>query len=123
MMKLSTLSPSRTQSASCSPDAKTGDSMLELTPKGRVQAALWGRELDRIPFTAYWLLLPRGETERKLRNQGMAIIERVDPYRIETPNVDVHTRTVYENGSPVRYQHISTPVGDLTSVQKRDPAY
>ena len=58
-----------------------------------------------------------------MRNEGMAVVERVDTYRIETPNVEVLRRQVYEDGEPVLYEWIRTPVGELTAIRKRDPAY
>ncbi len=43
-----------------------------MTPRERIMAALHGDMPDRIPFTCYSGLLPRGETERWLREEGAA---------------------------------------------------
>jgi hypothetical protein len=93
------------------------------TPRSRVQAALRGEELDHRPFTVYRDMIPRGSAERDLRNQGLAIVERVDPYRIETPNVQVLTSETYENGLLTRREWIRTPLGELTRLRTKDPAY
>jgi hypothetical protein len=41
-----------------------------MTPRDRVFAALSGERVDHIPLTIYEGLLPRGEVERRLREEG-----------------------------------------------------
>jgi len=91
-----------------------------MTPRERIQAALHGEWADRVPFTIYGNMLPRGEVERSLRNEGLAIIEWNQPYRIETPHVDVVFREYYEGGVLTRRETVRTPVGEVTSVEKCD---
>ena len=61
-----------------------------LTPRARIRAALHGEWADRVPFSVYWLMFPRGDVERRLRNEGVAVVERVPVFRVEMPNVAGH---------------------------------
>lgn len=94
-----------------------------MTPRARVRAAVRGEECDRVPFTAYRMTLPRGDVERRLRSEGLALIARIPGYRVEMPNVQAFTRQAYEEGRLCRYKLLRTPVGEVTSKQVWDPAY
>jgi len=45
-----------------------------MTPKQRVEAALKGQPVDKVPFTCYHFLMFTGEVERQLRNRGLCYI-------------------------------------------------
>lgn len=96
---------------------------MQLTPRARIQAALRGEPVDRIPFTVYWLMFPRGEAERRLRNEGVAVVERVPVYQVEMPNVRVVTYEYYVNNVSTRRETVRTPVGEVYATKKLDPSY
>jgi hypothetical protein len=96
---------------------------MELTQRQRIRAALRGDTADRVPFSIYWLMFPRGEAERRLRNQGLAVVERTRPYRTEMPHVQVITQESYENGVPTQRETLRTPVGEVYATRKLDPNY
>jgi hypothetical protein len=96
---------------------------MRLTPRARIRAALRGEPVDLIPFTVYWLMFPRGEVERCLRNDGAAVVERVPVYRTEMPNVQVVTQEYYVDGVPTQHETIRTPVGEVYATRKLDPSY
>ena len=97
--------------------------MVVMTPRARVRAVIWGEECDRVPFTIYQMLLPRGYVERRLRGEGLALVARIPTYRIHMSNVEVWTREAYEEGLLCRYKLLRTPVGEISSKQVWDPAY
>jgi len=100
-----------------------GTRPVAMTPRQRIEAALRGEWADRVPLSMYWNMLPRGDAERSLRNQGMAIVEWVRPYRVEMPNVETSTREFYEDGVLTRRETIRTPVGEVFSVLKQEGGY
>ncbi len=76
---------------------------------------------ERVPWTVYHQLLPRGETERILRSQGLGIVYGNQPsvlaYSIEQPNVEVCQKPVQvKDGSALRMTY-RTPVGELTDLR------
>ncbi len=94
-----------------------------MSPRERVEAALQGQLPDMVPFTIYEKILPTGETERRLRDDGLCIVQRVPPvYAVETPNVS--EERVYftgEDGLQRVRTILRTPVGTLTTVDRITP--
>lgn len=95
---------------------------MSFTPRSRIQAVLRGEVPDRIPMSIYAVLFPRGEAERHLRNQGLAVLERIPLCRVEMPNVDLITREYYEEGVLTARQTARTPVGEVFRTRKLDPS-
>ncbi len=60
--------------------------------KERVLTAMHWGEPDRVPLTVYEWMLPRGTTERLLREHGVGLIVRLPPNRIEHRDVEILTR-------------------------------
>ena len=59
-----------------------------LSPRERVEAALFGGQPDFVPFTIYEGHLPTSVAERELRNEGLCIVQRNPAvYSVDTPNV------------------------------------
>jgi len=85
-----------------------------MTPRERVFAALRGEMADRVPLTAYGGLLPRGETERKLRNEGLTILDRIPVFATETPNVMFERSDFMRDGRRWVRHTYRTPVGEVT---------
>jgi len=77
----------------------------------RVKAVLSGSLPDKVPWTIYSMLLPRGNFERKMRNMGLGIDCGCGLYKTSMPNVRVETRT---EGDYV-YTTYHTPVGKASS--------
>ena len=94
-----------------------------LTPRARIRAALHGEWADRVPFSVYWLMFPRGDAERRLRNEGVAVVERVPVFRVEMPNVQVITREYYREGMRMMAETVRSPVGEVHAVKALDPSY
>ena len=90
-----------------------------MTPKQRVEAALRGEMPDAVPFTVYECMLPKSETERHLRNQGLCIVERRSVFKTLYHEVQVE-RTQYtgEDGEERICTTVRTPAGTLTSIGK-----
>jgi len=95
---------------------------VPFTPRSRIQAILQGEDADRVPFSIYRVLFPRGEAERHLRNQGLAVLERIPLCRVEMPNVDLFSREYYEGGVLTVRETARTPVGEVYRIIKLDPS-
>ncbi len=80
-----------------------------------------GQMPERVPWTVYDQLLPRGETERILRSQGMGMVFGNLPsglgYTIEQPNVETCQRLEKVRGRTAVRVHYRTPVGTLTDLR------
>ena len=100
-----------------------GTQPTTMTPRQRIEAALHGEWADQVPLSIYWNMMPRGDAERYLRNQGMAIVEWVRPYRVEMPNVQISIRELYEGGVLTRRETVRTPVGVVYSALKQEEGY
>ena len=94
-----------------------------MTPRDRLLAALRGRPIDAVPWSCYSNLLPRGETERLLRERGMALITPVTSYIREMPHVEVLSREAREGGHAYTYRTFRTPVGAVTEKRRAEPGY
>jgi hypothetical protein len=91
-----------------------------MTPRERVEAALYGKELDKVPFTSYRCFLPQCYAERTLRNQGLCLLPvGPDPggTRTITPNCPTETLRYGDpaSGHTMVRVTIHTPKGDLVS--------
>jgi hypothetical protein len=82
----------------------------------------WG-EPDRIPLTVYDWLLPRGTSERRLREAGVGLIVRVPGHRVQHRQVEIVSHEYQENGRKLIRRTIKTPVGEAWQVLEPDPAY
>jgi len=91
--------------------------------KERILTAMHWGEPDRVPLTVYEWMLPRGTTERLLREHGVGLIVRLPPQRIEHRNVEILTREYQEQGKKLIRRTIRTPVGEVWQTLEPDPAY
>jgi hypothetical protein len=88
-----------------------------MTPRERVLAVLHGERPDRVPFTVYECMIPQCAVERRLRNEGLCIVNR--RYRVcieETPHCTHQTIHYAEGGRDLVRTVIRTPVGEVSSV-------
>jgi hypothetical protein len=87
-----------------------------------ILAALHRRPTERIPWTIHHELLPRGSLERRLRGQGLAIIEKgVRPYREANRRVSVEERRGWDGGTLLILKTWHTPHGELRSRLREGP--
>jgi hypothetical protein len=91
--------------------------MGSMTPRQRVLAVLRGERPDRVPFTVYECMIPQCAVERRLRSEGLCIVNR--RYRVyaeETPRCERRTIRYSEGGRDLVRTVIRTPVGEVSSV-------
>jgi hypothetical protein len=87
-----------------------------------ILAALRRRTPQRIPWTIHHELLPRGSLERRLRGQGLAIVEKsVRPYREGHGRVSIEERRGWEGDHRLILRTWHTPLGDLHGRQREGP--
>jgi hypothetical protein len=94
-----------------------------MTPRQRVEAALLGEGPDHVPFTVYECMLPQCAVERRLRNDGLCIVNRgYSGVTQVSPNCTRESYTFTDPGSgrTLTRTVIHTPRGDLTEL--REPA-
>lgn len=96
---------------------------MKMTPRQRIRAALHGELPDQVPFTIYWIMLPRGERERRLREAGLAIVERMPLFWEEHPNCQLISHEYREKGIRTIRDTWRTPVGEVSCVRKVGLAY
>jgi len=90
-----------------------------MTPRERVLAILNGKRPDKVPFTVYEQKLPQCAVERRLRNEGLCIVNRSVPaFKVETPNCVVEELRCAEGGRLRIRTVIRTPIGELSSLQE-----
>ena len=94
-----------------------------MTPRERVLAVLRGEMPDRVPFTIKRPQPPRGEIERKLRNEGLAICIEELPFTTSRPNVEVLSHERWKNGMPYVRETFRTPVGEISQEWAIEPGY
>ncbi|MEM2904702.1 MAG: uroporphyrinogen decarboxylase family protein [Candidatus Bathyarchaeia archaeon] len=87
-----------------------------MNAKERIMAVLHHEEPDRIPWTIYSGLLPRGQDERELRNLGLGLWVSCPVCKVETPNVKVE---VSDQGG-VTTRIYRTPAGSVYSRHRTD---
>jgi hypothetical protein len=85
-------------------------------------AMTWG-EPDRIPLTVYDWMLPRGTTERQLRQAGVGLIVRLPGHRVQHRDVEIVSREYQEDGRKRVRRTIKTPVGEAWQTLEPDSAY
>jgi hypothetical protein len=82
-----------------------------MSPRGRVLAALKGEPVDRIPFTIYSSLAPKGGLWEELKAMGLTPVYSVSVFQERCPKVKV--RRIQE-GDYV-YTVYETPVGSVNA--------
>jgi hypothetical protein len=88
-----------------------------MTPRQRVLAVLRGERADRVPFTVYECMIPQCAVERRLRNEGLCIVNRSqEGYSSHTPNCPRETHTYSEGGRRLVRTVTHTPAGDISIV-------
>ena len=92
---------------------------LTMTPRERVLAVLRGAPVDKVPLTIYEAKIPQCAVERRLRNEGMCIVNRSIPaVRAITPNCITETRRYVRDGVELVESVVRTPVGELSEIRR-----
>jgi len=96
---------------------------LQMSPRERVEAALLGEMPDMVPFTVYENHLPTSEVERRLRNEGLCVVQRwPSVYTVHTPHVTQEEIHFTGDDGHERVRTVCrTLVGTLTSVSRLVP--
>jgi hypothetical protein len=89
----------------------------------RVLCTLTWNEPDRVPLTVYDWMLPRGTTERLLRENGIGLVTRLPAHRVEHRQVEFTSREYWEDGRKLVRRTIHTPVGDVSQTLEPEGAY
>lgn len=84
-----------------------------MTVREKIVSVLRKTNTDRVPLGAYDFLLPRGYTERRIREKGCGIFHFEKPYLAEMKGVEVSVREGIENGRPFIVRRFLTPVGSV----------
>ena len=94
-----------------------------MTAHDRVWAALRGEMADQVPMTCYAGLLPQGAVERQLRNEGLALVNRLPVFSTDQPNVETDHRAYRQDG--VGYVRVTyrTPVGEVWHTYRTGGGY
>ena len=91
--------------------------------KERILAAMTWGEPDEVPLTVYDWMLPRGMTERVLREAGVGLIVRLPGHRVTHHRVEILSREYQESGRSLVRRTLRTPVGEVWQTLQSDPAY
>ncbi len=96
---------------------------MAMSPRERVEAALFGGQPDCVPFTIYEGHLPTSEAERRLRNAGLCIVQRSPAvYAVAMPHVTEEQLHFTGPDGDERVRTIwRSPAGEITAVHRVVP--
>lgn len=94
-----------------------------MTVRERIEAVLRGELPDRVPFTIYPQMLPRGQVERGLRQRGLGFSCRTNVVKWQYPNCQVSTCQYMEEGREYERVTWRTPVGEVYFTNALGSAY
>lgn len=108
----------------------------KITVRDRMMEVYRHRVPEKTPVAIYARYLPRGSTERLVRNLGLGIIDyyplvsmlappwHTHPgYPSEVRGADFNIRFSWENGQSIETRTYITPLGSVTQRTRKDPAY
>ena len=95
-----------------------------MTIREKMLAVYYRREPDQIPFAAYDFLIPQGQTERELRNNGIGLIKWCPVSTSIAPaflnicesrvrDVKISIEEVWESGEKIVIRTFYTPIGSV----------
>ena len=87
-----------------------------LTPRERVEAALYRKRVDTVPFTVYEAMPPSPSVTAELERRNLVIVHRFSVFDTAYPNCKIRSTTYSENGTNLIRTDISTPKGDLHAI-------
>lgn len=90
-----------------------------MTRSQSIERIFQGELPEYVPFVLKGWRVPFCRAERKLRNDGMGVIDSAGVYAVRSPNVTTESHGYTENGIAYTRTTVRTPVGDLFSVTRR----
>ena len=84
----------------------------------RLEAIFAGEMVDKVPFALKGWRIPQCEMERRLRNEGMCILDARSVYTSQSPNVETETRSFSEGGIGYQQTVVKTPKGELSALTR-----
>lgn len=87
-----------------------------MTPKERVLSVFYKKKPGRLPWTAYGLLLPRGQKERKVRNVGCGLVMWAPTYQRDRRKVKIEQGDMWDKDkrSRIIQRTYNTPLGSVS---------
>lgn len=95
--------------------------MAAMSRRERIMAASQRQPADRFPFFHYWRHSQIGWAERECRNRGMGICWVRPCYEERIHGVEVVERQIRVAGQSVVQRTFSTPIGQLSLAERREP--
>jgi hypothetical protein len=89
----------------------------------RITAILNGGCPDKVPWTFYPELVPRGSVEREIRDKGCGIVGEPFPYVEERPDVRVMREEMWDSNRKIVRDTYETPVGKVFEEKIADTEY
>lgn len=91
--------------------------MPGITMRERILAVLQGREVDRVPFVSYDMLIPVEETLRQLGPDRVGLLRWCKMFRVEHPHCRFEVENRREGENLYRTTKLHTPAGTLTELR------
>ena len=91
--------------------------MPGMTMRERILAVLQGREVDRVPFVSYDMLIPVEETLRELGPDRVGLLRWCKMFRVEHPHCKFEVENRREGERLYRTTELYTPAGTLTELR------
>lgn len=91
--------------------------------KERVYNVFNGVKIDRIPFLSYQGLIPTGETERELRNNGFGYWWILSPLTIKNSKIERITVHFYKDGREYFKNILKSQYGEIYEVYETGGGY
>ncbi len=90
--------------------------------RDRMLALVQGRELDRVPFVMYDVMVAPGEALKLLGPGRIGLLRWCPIFRVEHPNCRFETNEHYEGAIRWQQNVLHTPVGSIEELQGFEPA-
>lgn len=90
-----------------------------MNARERLQRIFEGELVDRVPFALKGWRIGQGEDERRLRNEGMHILDARSVYSVTTPNVATETHGFNRDGIWYKQTLVKTPLRELSSLTRQ----
>ena len=95
--------------------------MADMTRRERIMSASQRKRADRLPFFHFWRHSQIGWAERECRNRGMGMCWNRPCHVEKMHGVEITERRESVSGQAVVRRTYSTPVGSVSSLERREP--
>ena len=90
-----------------------------MTVRERMERIFAGERVDRVPFALKGWRIGPSATERRLRNEGLHILDARPVYSVASPNVSTQTHGYAQEGVWHQRTTLRTPRGELSQVTRQ----